>query len=98
MANLNVSYEEMKDAAGRLTAGKEEINTKIAELQTLVNNLVGSGFVTDTASGAFSSSYDSFTQGVTQTVAGLDGMSQFLVSAADALQATDQQLGSAISG
>lgn len=96
MANLNVTYEEMKDAAGRLTAGKEEINTKLTELQTLVNNLIGSGFVTDTASGAFGNSYDSFTQGVTQAVAGLDGMSQYLVTAADTLQATDQQLGSAL--
>lgn len=98
MANLNVTYEEMKDAAGRLTAGKEDINTKLTELQTLVNNLIGSGFVTDTASGAFGNSYDSFTQGVTQAVAGLDGMSQFLITAADTLQSTDEQLGSAISG
>lgn len=98
MANLNVTYEEMKDVAGRLITGKEELNTKLTELQTMVNNLIGSGFVTDTASGAFGTSYDSFTQGLTQAVAGLDGMSQFLNTAADTLRDTDQQLGGAISG
>jgi uncharacterized protein YukE len=98
MANLNVTYSDMTDAAGRLSSGKEELITKLADLQTLVNNLVGSGFVTDSASGAFQTSYDAFTQGTTLAVNGIDGMSQFLTAAADALGNTDTELGNAIRG
>ena len=72
--------------------------SKLTELQTLANNLVGSGFVTDSASGAFQTSYDNFTQGTTQAVTGLDGMSQFLTAAADTLSNVDTELGNAIRG
>ncbi|SDO18714.1 Uncharacterized conserved protein YukE [Cryobacterium flavum] len=98
MANLNVTYSDMTDAAGRLTSGKDDVITKLGELQTLVNNLVGSGFVTDSASGAFQTAYDAFTQGTTLAVNGLDGMSQFLSAAADALSNADTELGNAIRG
>lgn len=98
MANMNVTYSEMTDAAGRLITGKDDLVSKLSELQTLVNNLVGSGFVTDSASGAFQTSYETFTQGTTQAVTGLDGMSQFLTAAADALSNVDTELGNAIRG
>lgn len=98
MANLNVSYGEMTDAASRLTTGKEDIVTKLTELQTQVNNLVSSGFVTDQASGAFQTSYETFTRGATETVNGLEGMSSFLTQAATALENTDSELGNAIRG
>ena len=98
MANMNVTYSEMTDAAGRLITGKDDLVSKLSELQTLVNNLVGSGFVTDSASGAFQTSYETFTQGTTQAVTGLDGMSQFLTAAADTLSNVDTELGNAIRG
>ena len=98
MANMNVTYSEMTDAAGRLITGKDDLVSKLSELQTLVNNLVGSGFVTDSASGAFQTSYETFTQGTTQAVTGLDGMSQFLTAAADTISNVDTELGNAIRG
>ncbi|MBH0008870.1 WXG100 family type VII secretion target [Salinibacterium sp. UTAS2018] len=98
MANMNVTYSEMTDAAGRLISGKDELITKLTELQTLVNGLVESGFVTDSASGAFQVSYETFTQGTTQAVTGLDGMSTFLTTAADQLSQVDTELGNAIRG
>lgn len=98
MANMNVTYADMTQAAGRLNAGKDDIVQKLNELQSLVNNLVNSGFVTDTASGAFHESYQKFTTGTTQAVSGLDGMSQFLNRAADTLQNVDSQLAQGISG
>lgn len=98
MANLNVTYSEMTDAAGRLNLGKEELLTKLNDLQRMVNTLVETGFVTDSASGAFQVSFDSFTQGATLTVNGLDGMVSFLNSAAEALANVDTELGNAIRG
>jgi WXG100 family type VII secretion target len=88
----------MQQAAGRLNAGKDDIISKLHELQALVNNLVNGGFVTDSASGAFHESYQKFTTGTTQAVNGLDGMSQFLNKAADTLQQVDSQLAQGIGG
>lgn len=52
--------------------------------------------MTDTASGAFHESYTQFTTGATQTIGGLQGLSDFLGQAATALGDTDTQLASAI--
>lgn len=98
MANLNVTYEEMRTAANNLTNGKEQLVQQLSALQAQVNNLVSSGFVTDQASGAFQTSYDQFTKGTTEAVNGLDGMSTFLTSAADALQNVDSELAKGIGG
>jgi WXG100 family type VII secretion target len=98
MANMNVTYSEMTDAANRLISGKDDITAKLHELQNLVNSLVQGGFVTDSASGAFHTSYEQFTKGTTEAVNGLDGMSQFLTKAADALQNVDSELAKGIGG
>ncbi len=98
MANVNVTYAEMTDAANRLSAGKDDLTSKLHELQSLVHQLTGSGFITDEASGAFRDSYDQFTKGTGDAVNGLDGMQQFLRKAADALQNVDSQLAKGIGG
>ena len=98
MANMNVTYSEMTDASNRLTTGKDDIVSKLHELQSLVNGLVQGGFVTDAASGAFHTSYEQFTKGTTEAVNGLDGMSQFLTKAASALENVDSELAKGIGG
>ena len=80
MANLNVTYDQMQSAAGRL--------------RQLVAQLVQDGFTTTRASGAFDASYTEFTTGATKTVQGIEGMASFLEKAAQALQSTDEQLAS----
>jgi WXG100 family type VII secretion target len=98
MANLNVTYDELNQAATRLGAGKDDLTAKLNELQSLVHQLTASGFQTDQASGAFRDSYDQFTKGTTQAVDGLDGMQTFLTKAAQALQNVDQSLAQGIGG
>jgi len=97
MANLNVTYADIEDAASRLVHGKEELTSQLSSLQHLIAALVSGGFVTDAASGAFQSTFDRFTHGATQTVSALDGLSQFLARAAEALRQTDEGLATAIS-
>ena len=92
MANLNVSYQEMRDAASRLTAGQDEITTKLNELKAFIESLISSGFVTDQASVAFGESYRQFTQGATDTVAALTSLGQYLTVAASTLEDADAQL------
>ncbi|GAB7193595.1 WXG100 family type VII secretion target [Kineococcus sp. NUM-3379] len=94
MANVNVTYQEMEDAAGRLTAGQQDIEGKLTELKRLVDGLVSGGYVTDTSSKSFQASYDEFTRGATETIRGLEGMSQYLKTAAQTFRETDATLAS----
>lgn len=96
MANLNVTYQEMIDAAQRLDAGREQMTTTLTDLSRLIDQLVAEGFQTQLASGAFNETYEKFTSGTTQAVHGLEGLSQFLRSASDAMQKTDEELAKAI--
>jgi WXG100 family type VII secretion target len=92
MADVNVSYEQMEAAAQRLTSGHEEITSQLTSLKSMVDELVQSGFVTDSASRSFESAYTEFNNGVTQTIEGLDGMSRFLTAAARSFQDEDRRL------
>jgi len=92
MPNVNVTYQEMDDAATRLSAGQQDIESKLSDLQRLVDSLVNGGYVTDTSSRSFQGSYDEFTRGATETIRGLDGMSRYLKSAAQTFRDTDEQL------
>jgi len=78
MPNISVDYEAVRSAAGRLTAGKNEMETQLTQLKNLIDSLVASGFRTDLASHKFSASYDQWHTGTANAVAGLDGMASFL--------------------
>lgn len=96
MANVNVTYQEMRDAANRLTQGKEEITSKLTELRTMVNNLVNGGYVTDSSSKQFDDSYQEFNDGATKMAEGLEGMGKYLTAAADTFQQADDELAKAL--
>ena len=96
MANVNVTYQQMEDAAGRLTNGRTEIDGMLGQLQSLVEQLVADGYVTDSSSKNFQASYDEFTQGAKKTIEGLDGMAACLSQAAAAYRDADAQLASAL--
>jgi WXG100 family type VII secretion target len=96
MANVNVTYQEMQSQAQRLVAGKQDIEDRLHTLQNEVQQLVAAGFVTDSASGQFESSYTEFTNGAKQVIDGLDGMSNYLNKAAAAFQSVDAELAKAL--
>jgi len=98
MANLNVSYGEMRDAATRLTTGQDDITTKLTELKGFIDGLVSSGFVTDQASVTFAESYGKFSHGATELISGLSSLGEYLRKASDALEDTDKQLAAALRG
>ena len=98
MANLNVTYDDLRETAQRLTAGQDDLQNKLVELSNLVANLTSSGFQAEQSSAAYRDSFEQFTTGTRSAVDGLEGLSKFLISAADALQQTDEGLASAIKG
>ena len=53
MANVNVTYQQMEDAAGRLLNGRTEIDGMLGQLKSLVDQLVAEGYVTDSSSKSF---------------------------------------------
>ena len=89
MANVNVTYGDMQSAAGQLRSGESQINSDLARLKKLIDNLVASGYVTDSSSKQFQASYEQFNSGATKMIAGLNGMGQYLDTAAKAFQETD---------
>lgn len=98
MANLNVTYDDLRNAAQRLRAGQDDLTAKLTELSGLVQDLTSNGFQAEASSAAYRESFEKFTTGTRSAVEGLEGLSQFLVSAADQLQQTDEGLAAAIRG
>jgi WXG100 family type VII secretion target len=96
MANLNVTYQEMQDAATKLNNEKENIKGQLDSLQTYIGNLVSSGFVTDSASKKFDATYTEFTKGAKDTIQALEGLAKYLTEAANSLRETDESLASAL--
>lgn len=98
MANVRVTYQEMQDAATKLTNGQSEIEQKLGELKKLVNALVNEGYVTDRSSKQFNELYETFNEGATKTIQSLEGIAEFLKAAADAFQKVDEELASNLKG
>lgn len=96
VANVNVTYEQMRDQATKLNNGRIEIENMLTQLKGQVEALVSGGFVTDTASQAFNSSYQEFSTGVSSAIEGLDGMATYLNKAAEAFQNVDTELANAL--
>ena len=98
MANMNVTFGEMNDAANRLENERQQLVDQLTTLKAFIQNLVSSGFVTDQASGAFNESYQSFTTAATTTVNNLTQISQNLRTTAQVLQDTDQEIAARLRG
>ena len=96
MPNVNVTYADMQSAANQLRAGENQIEGDLAKLKKLVDNLVASGYVTDTSFILFETSYTEFYTGATKMIQGLNGMGQYLDAAAKAFHETDTQLAAAL--
>ncbi len=96
MANVNVTYQDMKSAADRLKAAREEIEGNLQQCKRLVDDLVAGGYVTDSSSKAFQSSYDEYNTGATKTIEGLNGMADYLTAAADTFERADSELAKAL--
>ena len=96
MADISTTYSEMTDAATKLTNGKQEMETILTNLGSLIDGLTSSGFVTDHASGAYADAFHQFKTGTTTAIDALDGLASFLNQAAQSFSETDTQLANSI--
>ncbi len=95
MPDVNVTYAEMQSAASQLRAGQQQIDSDLARLKSLIDNLVASGYVTDASSKQFDASYTEFNASAIKLMESLTVMGQYLDTAAKAFQETDIQLAGA---
>ena len=92
MANMNVTYQEMSDSANTMRNNKADIDDKLNQCKTIVDNLTQSGFVTDQASGKFDDVHTQFVNSANTAMETLDQLSQWLDKAVSAMQDMDTQL------
>ncbi|GAA3183373.1 MULTISPECIES: WXG100 family type VII secretion target [Streptomyces] len=96
MANMNVTYGEMQDSASRMRNNKADIDAKLNECKSIVDNLTASGFVTDQASGKFDEVHTEFVTSANQAMETLDQLSQWLDKAVSSMQEMDSQMSSSL--
>ncbi|MDH6119084.1 WXG100 family type VII secretion target [Kitasatospora sp. GAS204B] len=92
MANLNVTYQEMSDTATTMRNNKADIDDKLNQCKSIVDNLTSNGFVTEQASGHFDEVHNEFNSSATQAMDTLDQLSQWLDKAVAAMRDMDTQL------
>ncbi|MFC9126970.1 WXG100 family type VII secretion target [Streptomyces violaceus] len=90
--DLDVTYQDMRDAAKHVVKEKEKLQEKLEGLRKYINNLVQGGYVTKSSSKAFDENFDEFVRGTKDTLDGLDGMGDYLTMAADKFEQIDDEL------
>ncbi|QKW08463.1 WXG100 family type VII secretion target [Streptomyces sp. NA04227] len=90
--DLDITYQDMRDAAKHVVKEKEKLNEKLDGLRKYIANLVESGYVTKSSSKTFDNNFEEFTKGAKDTVDGLDGMGDYLTMAADKFEQIDEEL------
>ncbi len=98
MADITVSYDEMRNSVNQLKQGQQDIEGKLQSMKTMIKGLVETAFRTQSASPRFKDSYEQWDQGAMNVIAGLEGMSQFLEQAIASHQDLDSNLSSGLGG
>ncbi len=96
MANLNVTYAEMSDSASKMRNDKNDIDAKLTECKSIVDDLTNSGFVTDQASGKFDEVHTEFITSANKVMETLEQLSQWLDKAVDAMRDMDSQMANSL--
>ncbi len=100
MAGNTYGYtpEEM-DAIGKKLIGiKNDISGKVSEAQAAVAGLIGSGFTTAAASGAYSEQFQKLSQSLGTINDSMEPLGNFLSQYAKAVVDMDTQMGSSLRG
>ncbi len=99
MANpYGYTPEEMRSIGAQLVSIKGEIDGKIQTALAAVNGLIGSGFTTLAASGAYSEQFTQLAQGLKQVNESMEPLGNFLSQYADAVVQIDDQMSASLRG
>jgi WXG100 family type VII secretion target len=92
-----VNTDEMDSTASTLASEADNLASELNKWTASVQNLLDTGFKTQTASQTFGDQWHQFTQSAHNVVAGLQGYGKFLKGAAQGTADFDGQLSSALS-
>jgi len=99
MANAyGYTPEQMRSVGSQLVGIQGDIGEKITAAQGAVNGLIGSGFTTAAASGAYSEQFQQLSQALANVNQSLGPLGQFLTQYADQVENMDNQFGAQLSG
>jgi WXG100 family type VII secretion target len=96
MPNLNVTYAEMLDSATRMRNNKDDIDARLTECKSIVDQLTASGFRTDQASGKFDEVHTDFNNSASTVMETLTQLSIWLDKTVEAMQDMDTQLAASL--
>ena len=98
MANtFGYSPEEMHDVGNRLITIRGEIDDKIQAAKSAVDGLIGSGFTSAVASGAYTEEFASLSLALSQVSENMEPLGNFLIQYADAVVEFDAEAGAKLS-
>lgn len=98
MASISVTYDEVTAASARMKTAQQSMTDQVAQLKSMIENLVQSGFKTELASGKFLGSYQQWDTGAKNVIEGLGGMAVFLDAVVAKHRELDSTLGSQLGG
>ena len=88
---VKVNHEEMQAQAKRLAQSKNDLEAKLAEIKSEIQQLVTSGFDTESASQSFADAQARWDTAARNCVGELDVMAQYLGKASAAFADVDSQ-------
>jgi WXG100 family type VII secretion target len=91
MAGVHVSHDDMNAQAQRLGLAKNELEGKLQEVQSQIQNLVSSGFITDSSSASFAEAHERWNTAAKATISELEMMATYLGKASAAFADVDKQ-------
>ena len=86
MADFGASYGAMEAMSNRLSTAREDIQGQLDDLKSAVDDLLGSEFKTQHASGKFGEGYGELTTGLKTATDGIGDMGEALKGMMQAIQ------------
>lgn len=97
-APLQVNYSDLRLTACVLASEQNAMNTRLAEVKTLINDLTADGLETQSTSGALNTRIDRFKSNMGKATNALGQYAQFLREAASAYQKADEAIAKELGG
>ncbi len=88
---VHVEHGALAAQATRLAQARSELESQLQQIQAQIQELVSSGFVTDSASGSFAAAHENWNGAARTCVQELDVMGQYLTKASNAFAQVDQE-------
>ncbi|BDH09486.1 MULTISPECIES: WXG100 family type VII secretion target [Streptomyces] len=94
--NIQISPDEMREAATWLQNQKEQMQQSLHEANTKMDEMVEAAYSTPGAESKFRPYWEEYKNGTQNAIEGLHGVSEFIKQVADAFVDTDDQTSGSI--